>query len=294
MTNTALILGASGSFGTNCTAAFTSAGWNVRKFRRGTDDMNTSAQGADVIVNGLNPQNYKNWPTELPKIANAVINAAKSSGATIIQPGNVYNFGDHPGVWNEKTPHNAQTRKGKTRTAMEATLHHAAQDHGIQIIILRAGDFIDAHPSDNFIDFLTKDLHKGRFIYPGNPDIAHAWAYLPDMARAAVMLSEQRNTLEKFEDIPFEGHTLSALEIKTALEHAGGQTLTFKGFPWAMMRLLTPVWGLAREMHEMRYLWNTPHSLDSAKLTELLPNFKATAFSDIIAQLLPSSAHVHR
>ncbi len=288
MENTVLILGASGSFGANCVAAFTSAGWNVRKFRRGTDDMNIAAQGVDVIVNGLNPQNFKDWPTELPKIANAVIGAAKSSGATIIQPGNVYNFGAQPGKWDENTPHRAQTRKGKARIAMEAIYHRAAQDHGIQTIILRAGDFIDAHPSDNFIDFLTKDLRKGRFIYPGNPDIAHAWAYLPDMARAVVMLAKQRNSLERFEDIPFEGHTLSAIEIKTALEHAGGQTLMLKRFPWAMMRLLSPVWGLAREMHEMRYLWDTPHSLDNAKLTRLLPDFKATAFSQITAQLLPS------
>ena len=85
-----LILGPSGSFGSNSVEAFGAAGWEVRRFTRG-DDMAAEAKGMDVIVNGLNPQNYKGWVTDLPKIARQVMVAAKASGATVIQPGNVYN-----------------------------------------------------------------------------------------------------------------------------------------------------------------------------------------------------------
>ncbi|MBL4805746.1 MAG: epimerase [Rhodobacteraceae bacterium] len=274
MTNTVLVLGASGSFGRNCVEAFSKAGWSVRKYRRDVDDITVVSQGVDVIVNGLNPQNYKNWPVELPRITKLVVGAAISSGATILQPGNVYNYGNHAGDWNEDTPHLAQTIKGKVRIEMEKILYDATQKNGIQVIILRGGDYIDKDPSGNFIDFLGAKIGKGKFSYPGNPDIPHAWAYLPDMARAAVMLAEIRTTLAQFEDVIFDGLTISGNDLTGLLQKVSGKNLTLTKFPWWLMKLLSPVWVLARELQEMRYLWNTPHSLDGAKLARLIPDFK--------------------
>ena len=90
MTQTVLILGGSGKIGTHCAAAFQAAGWDVRQFDRSTDNMVQSAQGVDVIVNGLNPANYHNWDETIPAITRDVIAAARSCGATVIVPGNVY------------------------------------------------------------------------------------------------------------------------------------------------------------------------------------------------------------
>ena len=241
--------------------------------------------GADVIVNGLNPQNYKNWESELPKIANSVVAAAKASGASVLQAGNVYNYGSEAGVWDEHTPHLAHTKKGKARITMEQVLREASVRNGIQVIILRAGDFIDSKPSDNFIDFLVGKLERGRLIYPGRADIPHAWAYLPDMARAAVGLAEIRGALGAFEDVPFEGLTLTGEEIRAALAQLTGQDVGLKPFPWLMMRLLSPFWGLARELQEMRYLWDTPHSLSGARLQALLPAFKGLDVADVLKQV---------
>lgn len=44
----------------------------------------------------------------MPRITREVIAVAKSSGATILFPGNVYVLGDQPGPWDETTPHRAQ------------------------------------------------------------------------------------------------------------------------------------------------------------------------------------------
>jgi len=57
MEKTVLVLGASGLFGSHAAQAFAEAGWTVRRFRRGSD-MAAAAQGAQVIVNGLNPPKY--------------------------------------------------------------------------------------------------------------------------------------------------------------------------------------------------------------------------------------------
>jgi len=281
-----LILGASGSFGSNCAAAFTAAGWQVRAYKRGQEDMVAAAKGVDVIVNGLNPPDYKNWVEELPKIARQVVAAAKASGATVIQPGNVYNYGAQAGVWDANTPHAATTKKGKARIGMERVL----RESGVQVIILRGGDFLDTKDSGNFFDFLTSKLGKGKFIYPGRTDIAHAWAYLPDMARAAVGLAEMRGQLGQFEDVPFAGLTLTGEELRAALAQQTGRAVALKPFPWLMMKLLSPFWGLAKEMQEMRYLWDTAHSLNGARMQALLPNFEATDLQEVLRQVSYSGA----
>jgi len=280
MKNKVLVLGASGSFGRNCAKAFATAGWEVRKFKRGQEDMTTAAHGADVIVNGLNPQNYQGWAVELPKIARQVSAAATASGATIIQPGNVYNFGAQAGEWDEHTPQAATTKKGRARIEMERIL----RESGAQVIILRAGDFVDTEDSGNFFDYLTGKLGKGQFIYPGRMDAAHAWAYLPDMARAAVELAAQRRSLGGFEDVPFAGHNFTGEDLRLALAQLKKREIRLKRFPWGMMKLLSPFWGLAREMQEMRYLWDVPHSLNGDKMALLLPDFKATSAEKMLQQ----------
>ncbi len=275
-----LILGASGSFGSNCLEAFGAAGWQVKTYKRGTD-MAAVAMGVDVIVNGLNPQNYKGWPEALPAIARQVVAAAKASGATVIQPGNVYNYGAQPGVWDAETPHRATTKKGRARIEMERIL----RESGVQVIILRAGDFLDTKPGGNFIDFMLTGLGKGRFMYPGRADVSHAWAFLPDMARAAVGLAALRAELGRFEDVPFAGLTLTGEDFRAALARHTGQKVVLKPFAWWLMRLLSPFWGLAREMQEMRYLWDTPHSLSGARMQQLLPDYVGLELGEILKKV---------
>lgn len=53
-----------------------------------------------------------------------------------------------------------------------------------------------------------------------------------------------------------------------------------------MMRLAAPVWELAREMTEMRYLFAHPHSLSGDDLAGYLPDFQPTPFQDMVRQMI--------
>jgi len=101
-----------GKVGKHAAKAFGDAGWTVRKFDRAKDDLAAAAQAAQVIVNGLNPPNYHNWAGIIPQITRDVIEAAKASKATVILPGNIYNFGVVNGVIDEHTPQRPSSRKG--------------------------------------------------------------------------------------------------------------------------------------------------------------------------------------
>ena len=288
MPKTALILGASGKIGTHSARAFENRGWTIRRFDRKTDDMVQAAQGCDVIVNGLNPPNYHNWAKLIPAITAKVIAAAKSTGATVIIPGNVYHFGKTPGEWSEKTPPNPCTRKGQIRLDMERAYH----DSGTQTIILRAGDFIDPdHNGDIMSLLLLARLKRGKIIAPGATDVIHTYAYLPDWAEAAARLADRREELSRFEDIPFPGHAFTLDQLRDGLQALLGRPLSFSRFPWWAMRLASPFWELARELGEMRYLWDVPHTLSPRRLNTLLPHFEPTPLGDVLRTALPADVH---
>ncbi|MDQ2095892.1 epimerase [Rhodalgimonas zhirmunskyi] len=286
MTKTVLILGASGKIGTHAAHAFAAQGWSVRRFDRKTGDMSRDAIGCDVIVNGMNPPDYHDWAGIIPALTRQVIAAARASGATVILPGNVYVFGDHPGEWSQHTPHRPCSRKGRIRADME----QAYRDSGVQTIILRAGDFIDPDRNGDILSTVTlKSLHRGKITAFGPHDSLHTHAYLPDWARAAEMLAEKRATLDRFEDIPFPGHSFTPEQLKTALETLLNRPLRLTNFPWWMMRLAAPGWELARELTEMRYLWAVPHSLSGEKFDRLLPGFEHTPLPEVLRAALPDT-----
>ena len=273
MSGKVLILGAQGRFGRNAAEAFWNAGWQVVLFDRATDDLAVAATGVDVIVNGWNPP-YNAWQADVPAMTKAVIAAAKVHGATVIIPGNIYGYGaGSPEVLASDTPKVARNPLGRIRNDMEA----AYRASGVRTIVLRAGNFIDTQPSGNWFDqVIVARLPKGQMVSPGNPDAPQAWAYLPDLAKAAVQLASRRANLEPFQEVLFPGHTLSLRDMASVLETVTGRKFRLKRMNWLPIYLARPFWSLAKGILEMRYLWSMPHQLDGADMNALLPEFKAT------------------
>lgn len=284
MTQTALILGATGRFGRNAAFAFEAAGWTVRRFDRAADTLEAAAKSADVIVAGWNPA-YPDWAKQVPELHASIIKAAKASGATVIVPGNVYVFGpDTPVPWSDQSARNATNPLGCIRMEMEA----AYRDSGVHTIILRAGDYIDTRASGNWFDaMMVSKVWKGKFTYPGEMDVNHAWAYLPDLARAVVALAEMRETLPRFSDIQFEGYTLTGQQLAEAVQAAAGRPVKAKQMNWLPLQIAKPFWPMGRSLLEMRYLWNTGHSLDGTMFKTLLPDFKHTPLVEALKTALP-------
>lgn len=57
-------------------------------------------------------------------------------------------------------------------------------------------------------------------------------------------------------------------------------------FPWWLLGLAAPFWELAREMREMRYLYELPHRLDGATMQAVLPQFQITGLAEVAAAQL--------
>ncbi|MEC3860734.1 epimerase [Mesobacterium sp. TK19101] len=286
MPGTVLILGATGRFGRNMAEAFWNRGWTVRLFDRKRDDLAIAAQGADVIVNGWNPP-YHRWQAELPGQIDRLIDVTRQTGATLLQPGNVYVYGAKaPARLAPDTAHLADNPLGRLRVALEARL----RDAGIPVILLRAGDFIDTTASGNWFDkIMAAKLPNGSFVYPGPLDRDHAWAFLPDLARAGVALCERRAHLPRFAEVTFPGYTLTGAQLGALVAQALGRPVAIKQMSWWPIQLARPVLKIAGGLLEMRYLWSKPHHLDGAAFDEMLPEFHPTEPVEALRQALSVS-----
>ena len=288
----ALVIGATGGIGGATAERLVAARWRVRALNRNPDaaklgreglewvkgdamveaDVVAAAEGAQLIVHGANPPGYKNWAgLQLPMLA-ATIAAAKASGARIVFPGTVYNFGpDAFPSLTETSPQNPLTRKGAIRVRMEQALLQASKE-GVRVLIVRAGDFFGPKPGNNW---LSQGLVKpGKPIaavsYPGPLAIPHAWAYLPDVAETMIRLATNSEGLGDFEMFHMRGQTLTGEALVEALSEAAGRRLAVHRLPWIAVKAMAPFNETMREMLEMRYLWERPVLLDNAKLTARL------------------------
>lgn len=290
----ALVIGATGGVGGAVARRLLAAGWRVRGLNRdpaaaraasGLDldwvkgdamvaaDVVAAAAGAQVIVHGANPPAYRNWTgLQMPMLA-SVIAAARASGARIVFPGTVYNYGpDAFPLIGEAAPQRPLTRKGRIRVQMEDALAAAARDERVRVLIVRAGDFFGPQPGNNW---LSQGLvQPGRplrtLTYPGPLAVAHAWGYLPDVAETMVRLIEREAELAAFEVFHMRGHTLTGAELAAALGRLAGRPLKVRQLPWAAVRLAAPFNETLREMLEMRYLWRGPVLLDNSRLVARL------------------------
>ena len=289
-----LILGANGRFGTAAAVAFAAAGWRVlAQVRRAPGDglaciaqhvsialddtaaLADAARGASVIVHAVNPP-YTRWDAEALPALRAGVDVAERLGAHFMLPGNVYNFGvDMPARLGEDEPQRPTTPKGRIRVAMERAMAERAAGGRLTASVVRAGDFFGSGTGNWFDRAIVKSLRAGKLVYPGPLDVAHAWAYLPDLARAFVRVAEQPTQAE-FTCWHFEGHTLTGGELLAGIDAAAAELgiapagrLRRGTLPWGVIGavgLVVPMW---RELARMSYLWRTPHALDGRRLAAL-------------------------
>jgi nucleoside-diphosphate-sugar epimerase len=312
---TVLILGANGRFGQAAVRAFAAAGWRVlaqaRRASAGlpqgatpldaplgdSDTLLARAAGTQVVVYAVNPV-YTRWAHEMLPLARQGMDLAERLGARFMLPGNVYAFGEGmPALLREDTPERPSTEKGRLRAALEAELRQRAAQGRLRAVVIRAGDFYGAG-SGSWVDLaVTKSLRQGKLVYPGPLDVPHAWAYLPDLARAFVAVAE-RDDRPTFETLHFAGHTLTGRELLAAVEAAadGLDLRPARGWrqgtmPWAAIRIAGLFVPMLREIARMSYLWRVPHALDGSALEHAVGRLPATPLSHALRATLLDLGH---
>jgi nucleoside-diphosphate-sugar epimerase len=300
---TVLVLGGRGRFGLAAVQVFARNGWRVLAQMRagatapqvadvqwlahavdtpvGLQALISEAEGASVVVHALNPSRYTRqaWERENGPLLNAGMTVAKALGATLMLPGNVYNFGQSmPSVLMEGAPYRPTMAMGRIRTGMEEQLEAATQRGELRAVIVRAGNFY-GQGQGTWLDMaMLKDIRRGKLVFPGPLDVATPWAYLPDLAQTFVELARGRDALAPFESLHFAGHTLAGHDWVRDLQGVARQQgwlpddkdLRVGGLPWPLLGLLGPLVPSWAALSSLRYLWMQPHRLDNRRLLSVI------------------------
>jgi nucleoside-diphosphate-sugar epimerase len=289
---TVLVLGANGRFGLATAQVFADAGWRVlAQVRRdpaagmpaavelvraslaslAASDALARLPRASVVVHAVNPL-YTQWNEAMPA-ALAGMAIAERLGARFMLPGNVYNYGAAmPALLDEATPQRPTTAKGEIRAAMERAVESRVAAGRLRATVITAGDFFGAGSGSWLDQVVVRSIARGKLVYPGEPTLVHAWAYLPDLARAFVATAALAD-LAPFERFAFAGHSVTGTAFLAALERAAASLdlAPTRGWrhgrmPWPLLRIAGLAMPLWHELAAMSYLWRVPHALDGRRL----------------------------
>ncbi|UYY76780.1 NAD-dependent epimerase/dehydratase family protein [Sphingomonas sp. R1] len=292
MKKTALVLGATGGVGGAVMRRMIAGGWTVRALtRRASVDLPdgceavvgdamdaaaaaSAAEGASVLVHAVNPPGYRDWDRLVLPMLDNTIRAASATGARILLPGTVYNYG--PNVFPdiaEDAPQMPRTRKGLIRVAMEQRLRTAADQGKCTALIVRAGDFFGPGAANNWFGqgLVTPGGRPKVIRNPGTRGVGHQWAYLPDVAETMARLLE-RADLPAFASFHMEGHwDHDGRQMVQAIARVlGDPAVPVRPLPWWQLRLAALIATTPREMMEMRYLWRQPVRMTNDRLVATL------------------------
>jgi nucleoside-diphosphate-sugar epimerase len=305
MTGRIIILGGAGQLGRAAAQTFKAAGWQVASLVRGSsaagaaagteiihvdardgESVVAAAAGADVVLHALNAP-FGEWERVAIPFADTAIAAARENGATLVFPGNLYNYGvGMPALIDEAAPMRPASRKGAIRVAVETRMREAAAA-GVRTIVLRAGDYFGGDGLGSWFDrVIVREIGAGRLTWPGPLDCVHEWAYLPDYAQALVRLIEARDRLAPFAAFGFAGHAVTGREFAAAIARACRRDFKIGFMPWRLLKLMGFAVPVFRELSEISYLWSVPHAIDGAALASVIGDIPHTPLDQAVAAAL--------
>jgi nucleoside-diphosphate-sugar epimerase len=174
---------------------------------------------------------------------------------------------------------------------LEELLANAAHRGRARVLIVRAGDYFGPTTRNGLVDPIFGNAAQNKSMRMlGDLGIPHQWAFVPDFARLAADLLAIPDKLRPFEIVHFKGDIVDpGREIcRLAAAAAGAPDLAVRRTPWWLLRVAGLFNGVARELMEMRYLFDTSIIIEDPRRRELLPDFRPTPLPEAVATTVAS------
>ncbi len=232
------------------------------------------AQGAQSIVNALNPTQYTHWERDWPPMATAILDAAEASGAALITVGNLYVYGRVDGPMSESTPMSPNGIKGSVRARMwqEALARHEAGR--VRVTEVRGSDYIGPETLGSSLVssmLIPKVLAGSTAWMPmGRTDAPHSWTVDLDVAALirAIATSPDADVWGRVWHVPTAAPaTMTELGSQVAAI-AGTGSATVRVMPRVVVTVGGLVVPLLGELRETRHQFERPFVLDSTAAQE--------------------------
>ncbi|MGW5646048.1 NAD-dependent epimerase/dehydratase family protein [Saccharopolyspora sp. NPDC003752] len=234
------------------------------------EQLAAASAGAVAIYNCAAPP-YHRWIQDWPRLSAGLLDAAERTGAVLVLTGNLYAYGPTNAPMTEDLPLNARFRKGEARARVwrDALARH--QEGRVRVAEARASDFIGpgVTAGGHLAERVVPKLLRGRPVQVlGDPDAAHSWTYAPDVARTLVRLAAEERAWGRAWHVPTAPPMSARQAVEEMCRIAGLATPRVSALPWWALRAIGVVSPLVRELHEIRYQFDSPFVIDSSAYSE--------------------------
>ena len=232
--------------------------------------------GADVVYHAAQPA-YTRWTSEFPPMTRAITAATAATGAKLVFADNLYMYAPSSAPLTEESPPTSTTKKGALRAAMAAELLASGRAGDLRVAIGRASDYFGAHAMNSAAGerFFKTVLAGKKTQWFADLDQPHTMSYLPDMARAFIILGERSEADGEVWHLPAAEPVTGRQFLAMAADAAGTPARPAVMSPGSIrfLGLFVPV---LREFPELLCQWDRPFVSDSAKFQAAFGPFAVT------------------
>ncbi len=225
-----------------------------------------ATRGASVVYDCTSPS-YDQWTTLLLPLSRGAMHGAAKAGAKLVALDNLYMYGRTSGPISESSPVAPCSRKGELRARLADERADAHRRGDVRVVTGRASDFFGPGVvrQTTYGDRFWRRAFAGKKVEClGDPDLPHALAYAPDVARGLVALGERDEALGQVWHLP-SNPAESFRTVVGRLSGALGFPLGVTRMPRVALRAMGVFSPLIREVAEMAYQWDAPYLVDDSR-----------------------------
>lgn len=233
------------------------------------DAVRSTIEGAaQVLLSVSFPYDARVWRTAWPKTMANVTEACASAGARIVFIDNLYQLGPQNAPRREDMPLSSAGDKPAILTEV-ARIWMAARGR-VRLAALRCPDFYGpgvgtSHVGDTGFGRLARGK-PAMLLAP--PDTPHDFAYVPDIARAAVtLLDAPDDACGQAWNMPCAA-TRTPREILRLGAEAIGVPLKLTAVPLRLLPLFGLFSRLMKEVADVSFTWDRPYIVDAGKFRQ--------------------------
>jgi nucleoside-diphosphate-sugar epimerase len=245
------------------------------------------------VTTGL-PYKLSIWRAQWPTVIDNVIGACRQAGAKLVFIDNIYSYGPSPlnNPITEEHPTPACIRKGQDTTATGYKIRRSNEKWRRSFDCAFARIFMAPNVNSSSVTMAIDAAVKGKKAYfMGNPETRHTYSYVPDIAKATVMIARSNDAFNQTWHVP-SAPAITGTELMNLAESALATKVK-----WSMLRssnitipsLFVPI---LREFKEMMYQFENDYIFDSSKFQKHFPDFKITSYPEGIKATVEASRAV--
>ncbi|MEL6428525.1 MAG: NAD-dependent epimerase/dehydratase family protein [Planctomycetota bacterium] len=218
--------------------------------------------GASVVYHCAAPP-YHRWPVDFPPLQRGIVTGAIRNDVTLVAIDNLYGYGT-AGRLTEDTPQVATTRKGAVRAGLAAELLDLSARGVLNASIARASDFFGPGVRLSAVGerFWPRVLAGKACHWVGDPDAAHTFTYVDDVASTMVTLGATPSAWGRAWHVPSPPPVSARRFAAIAAEAEGVDAPEFATVSPTAQKLIGLLVPPVRELAEVRYLFDSPLHMD--------------------------------